>query len=140
MNLEGFWWLPIIVAITLISAGIYIAQWDVDDDDVNSYISKSNDMEEQTNNVRDVFESKTTEKGLSGIIEDLPIFGDLAKVMKFLTAIIGTLRSGVDLMIGFFSDVLSSEVLGIDSRIIALILAGFFGAFGFAVFKAIKGN
>lgn len=138
MNLKTFYWLPILIAIFLISSSIYIANFEIEDDDVDSFISHTNDLQDQAEDTRDVFEEKTTREGLSGMIEEIPIFGGVVKTLKFLSSIVGTLRSGLDTMIFFFNDVFSSEVLGIDSRIISLIIAGLVGAFGFAVYDAIR--
>lgn len=138
MNLETFYLIPIILVVSLVCVSIFIANFEIEDDDVDSYFSKVDDFQDQIDDTRSVFESRTTERGLSGVIEEIPIFGGVVKVVKFISSIVGTLRSGVDLTIGFFSDVLGSEVLYIDSRIIGVLLAGIFGLFGFAVFKTIR--
>ena len=138
MNLEGYWWIPIIIAIVLISAGIYINNWEIQDSEVDSFINRASALEESAQNTRDVFDEKTTKEGLSSMIEEIPILGGTIKTLKFLTSIIDTLKAGFNLTIGFFQDVLSSDVLGIDGRIIALVVSGMVGAFGFAVYRSIK--
>lgn len=139
-NLEDYYNVPIILAIVLICFVIMLGQFGLKETDnpETQFLQKASELTSNAKVSRSVFETKTTKTGLSGMIEEIPIFGGVVKSLKFLGSIISTLRIGVDLFIGFIQDIMRSELLGIDGRIMTLVGALLFGGFGFAVFKSIS--
>jgi hypothetical protein len=140
MNLKDWYLIPIVATIVIVSAGLFVADLGIEDDGLSSFLSSANDMKEQAEESRLVMEEKTSAKGLEGFIENIPIFGDMAKAGKFVASIAGTIRSGFDMFVGFFRDMLISQVLGIPSVVVALVMVAMVGSFGFAVYRSLRGN
>lgn len=139
MDLKKFAHIPIIVAIVLISVGIYIGSFSIENPEISSFITSSEELTEKAKASRSVMEERTTKEGLTGIIEDIPVFGHIVKAGRFLASIVGTLRTSTDLFMTFLDNALSQSIIGIPSEIVALLLAGVFITFGFSVYRALKG-
>jgi len=140
MDLQQFAHIPIIIAMVLIAIGIFIGSMNIQNSELSNFISSSQQLTEKAKGIREAMEERTTEKGLTGLIEDIPIFGNIVKAGRFLASIISTIRDSIDLFLSFIKDSLNQKVFQIPSEITILLLTGIFITFGFSVYRAIKGG
>lgn len=139
MELKDFGNLGIVTAIAVICVSIFIGELNITNTQISAFISKSQALSDQAKQVRSTFEAKTSEKSISDLVEQIPILGTVIKAGKYLATIVGTLRSAIDVFIGFFQDMLTSEVIGIDARIVGLIIVALFISFTWAIWNAMRG-
>lgn len=139
MELKEFYHIGIVIAITLIAVSFFIAEYNIQNTEVSSFLQNAEDLKTETENIKRTMEGQTGEESIMDFIEEIPIFGSMVKAGRFLANMVGTLRAGVNVFLGFLQDALSSQVLGIPQSIIYLLIAGIFGSFAFAVYRGLKG-
>lgn len=138
VQLQTFFTLGVVITIAILSIGVFISDLGANNQDTSDFMDSAKDFENNVNDARQTVEAGTSEDSLSALIEEIPILGNVVKVGKYLTMIAGVIKSAVDMLIGFFKDILLNETLGVPSGVVVVVIASIVVYMGFAIYKALK--
>lgn len=140
MNLKDWAIIPVITAIVLLSIAAIINDANIEDTGVSGFLDSANDFEDANNNLYDTFDEKTETGALGDFVESTPLLGDLVKTGRFVTGIVGAIKTSFAVFVGFFRDTMSSNVLGVPSGVVVMVMSLVMISFGFAVLNSMKGK
>jgi hypothetical protein len=138
MNLKDYIIVPIAVTMFLVASAIFIGSFNISDSETSAFLNSADDLVDEISDTRTTVEEKTSTEGLEGLIENVPVFGDLVKAGKYIASVVGTMRSAFNVFLGFLEDALFTNVLGVPSSIVALFLSGLVITFGFSIYRELR--
>jgi len=132
-NVSGIYYTTGLVAIVLVAVGMFVANFNISDSEISSYLSNSEKISNELNHTATTIQGKTEESPL----QEVPIFGQIYTAGKIIFGIANTVKNSALLLIAFISDTLN--LVAVNETIANLIKLLLVGMVVFAFARAIRG-
>ena len=133
MNVSNIYYTMGIVALVLVCAGIFIANFKISDSTISSYIHNAETIGNELNSTAMTMQGKTEQSPL----QQLPVFGQIYTAGKILFGIAATVKDSAVLFVSFISDTI--QLFAVNSTVANLIRLLLVGLVVFAFVRAIRG-